>query len=198
MEMNSTILDISGKYYTLTDTLASDGNCLYHALALTLHVSHKQLRSKTMEAILKMYHEGNKLVVQIYDNWAPQSSHSYPVPLDEFIMTKMSNGSWGSNLDMFYVCMVYGVNIVCISNLNKGLSTFDVYTWLRKMEGGMDYISEFVADDADTCYLYHFIKGEPFEPPEYNADHFGSLSLLNVYTGGATKTIPSMETVIID
>ena len=39
---------------TLTDTLASDENCLYHALALTLHVSHKQLRSKTMEAIAAM------------------------------------------------------------------------------------------------------------------------------------------------
>jgi hypothetical protein len=63
--MNSTILDISGKYYTLTDTLASDGNCLYHALALTLHVSHKQLRSKTMEAILKLLWKQLLLIFKI-------------------------------------------------------------------------------------------------------------------------------------
>ena len=129
-----------------------------------------------MEKILKMFKEGNKLVVNSYHNWV---NNNIELPLDENINTNIKNGSWGSNLDMFYICMVHGVNIVCISNRMSGLETFDAYQFLQ-LSGGEEYI----INESKTCYIYHYIHGNPFEPSN-NPNHFGTLSPspLKVYTG---------------
>ena len=82
------------------------------------------------------------------------------IPLSQYAVEQKLNGKWGGTLDMCFVSIAFGVNIVSVSNTNGGSKSFLVYNYFCTLNNTCNYI----LDGAPTIWLYHLLYKQPFMP----------------------------------
>ena len=112
--------------------------------------------------------------------------YSKDIPLSQYTAEQKQNGKWGSTLDMCFVSIAFGVNIVSISNTTGGLRHFSVYDYFRTLDSTCNYI----LDGVPTIWIYHHLYKQPFMP-SVMLNHFCCLSPAS----GLAKPIYKEQTV---
>lgn len=115
------------------------------------------------------------------------TSYAKTIPFGQYVLEQKENGKWGDTLDMCFVSIVYGVNIISVSNTIGGLKHFCVYEYFRTLNDG-----RYIVHDPPTIWIYHHLHKRPFVPSGIS-NHFGSLwpvdSLLEpIYRGQLNYT----------
>ena len=154
-----------------------DGNCLYHSLVCSgvIERSSASLRSETFKHVLETWRNGCSFVKMLY------ASYSKDIPLSQYVQEQNKNGKWGSTLNMCFVSIAFGFNIVSVSNTNGGLKHFLVYDYFCTLNHTCDY----VLTDAPTIWLYHHLYKNPSCPLWYWIIFavYGLRILRNPFTG---------------
>ena len=114
--------------------------------------------------MLESWRNGCSFVKLLY------ASYSKDIPLSQYAQEQNKNGKWGSTLDMCFVSIAFGVNIVSVSSTTGGLKHFSVCDYFRTLNHTCDY----VLNDAPTIWLYHHLYKNPFIPSVV-LNHFGCL-----------------------
>ena len=153
--MNFKGIEYNGIKFKLRD-VPGDGNCLYHSIISSKLIERTsfQVRCETYDQIFDIWNGGCDFVDAVY------SSYGKPVPIAQYVSEQKVCGKWGSTLDMCFVSIVFGVNIVSISNTLGGLNYFSVYEYFRTFNLTCNYI----VDDAPTIWLCHHLYKRPFVP----------------------------------
>ena len=153
--MNFEGIEYNGIKFKLHD-VPGDGNCLYHSIISSNLIQRTlfQVRCKTYNQIFDIWNGGCDFVDAVY------SSYGKPVPIAQYASEQKVCGKWGSTLDMCFVSIVFGVNIVNISNTIGGLNHFSVYEYFCTF----DLTCNYIVDDAPTIWLYHHLYKKLFVP----------------------------------
>ncbi|MGH7955054.1 MAG: OTU domain-containing protein, partial [Gloeomargaritales cyanobacterium] len=170
--------------------VAGDGNCLFHAIIRSnmLNIKcYKVLRITTMEGIRQMYNQGNAFVDKLY--LACRARKFLGLTLPAYLDQQSHNGEWGADLDMCFISMIHGINILSISNLRGGFAEFDVSAFFKDTMKETDFLPL----GKRTVWIYHHSFLQPYLPTQL-ANHFGSLwpvdgraHGLMLFTGDGTR-----------
>ena len=101
---------------------------------------------------MEIWRDGCDFVDTLY------ASYGKLIPIGEYASEMKESGKWGSTLDMCFISIVFGVNIVSISNTKGGLIPFSVFDYFRTLDTSCSYI----LDHAPTIWLYNHLYKQPF------------------------------------
>ena len=153
--MNFKGIEYNGIKFKLRD-VPGDGNCLYHSIVCSnvIQRTSAQLRSETYKCVLEIWRGGCDFVDALYE------SYGKLIPIVQYTSEQKENGKWGSTLDMCFVSIVFGVNIVSVSNTTGGLNHFSVFDYFC----AFDITCNYILDGAPTIWLFHHLHKQPFVP----------------------------------
>ena len=157
------IKDKNDNIFKLND-VPGDGNCFFHSVALSdlVNISnHSDLREHLAETISHVASNKNehKEVIELFELTGGN------VKLQSWI-DKIK--TWADQSSALFIAYIYQINVVIISNLEKGFDYFDVKQWSTM------HRQKIIPDDCETLYLYHFMFQRPFSPSKL-CNHFGYL-----------------------
>jgi hypothetical protein len=178
----------------------ADGNCFYHAIVASGVLpapTATNLRIDLVRRIRQLY------LSPVWSVVINDILRKYQVRCGFFpyLQQLLQNGVWASDMEMIFIYVVYGVNIVSISNQPCGLSPFNARRVLSDILHIQLPANEFV--DSNQCiHLYHHYCGRPMTPTHAGnhycvlfevADENQKAALwTKAYRGGVIRFSPSV------
>lgn len=162
-----------------------DGNCFYHSViasqAIPNVTSPTQLRQQLVRSVLELIkdNEWKNIFTRIYASYNPR------VDFYAYLQQILRNGTWGTDMEMTFIYIVFGINVISLTNAPFGLVPFCAKSSLAQ-QLHIQMPAGFVELDDKCIYLYHHAYGHPLTPT-HSANHF--CVLFPVTNGATTKSL---------
>lgn len=165
-----------------------DGNCFFNALCVCPEIRMEdpsELRQTLVEFLMN-----NGEAASVYTNVLKQI-----VPYETFIRKLRRRGTWAGTSAAVFICMMFNVNIVIVSNAVNGLICNNIREWEN-----IDFIDE----SSSSIYLYHHLYKKPFTKSRV-CNHFAYLyqyeesnpgTKFEVYKNSFEKSTGSVEAAL--
>jgi hypothetical protein len=144
-----------------------DGNCFFHAVVAsqaTRVPNAAHLRTELVERIMAM--KDNEM-------WEPvlnvvYAHYSKVEGFYSYVHGLLESGKWATDLEMVFMFLAFGIDIVSITNTPGGFNVFRPSAFISMMR--LDLPADFVQLDT-SIYLYHHAYKKPLSPSVPN-NHF--------------------------
>lgn len=150
-------LAFRGKLFTPLD-VDPDGDCFYHSVVAS-HVlpipTASLLRQQLVSNIFGLYQHTDwaAIIDKIY------ASYNKRCGFHAYLQGLLQPGNWGTDLEMVFIYLAFGVNVVSITNTPFGLAAFCAKSYIDVLHITMP--SSFAEASPAPIHLYHHAYGRP-------------------------------------